>query len=211
MLQKIKAVVINRNLVTTLKNTVDFLSKEPRVETIIFDQDSSYPPLLEYYKTQNVVYNNLNEGPYSAWKIENLTDNHYIIADSDCNYDGIPDDWLDKMLDCLNRSKYDKVGFSLKIDDLPNNTIGEQVRNHESRFWQSRCEFGWIADLDTTFSMYRARTGFQYQAVRLFEPYTIKHIPWYLEDDISEEWKYYLKNSNSFSTWGTRLKDIHKL
>ena len=211
MSQKIKAIIVNRNLVTTLKNTVDFLSKEPRVEVIIFDQDSSYPPLLEYYKTQNVIYNKSNEGPYSTWKIKNLNDNHYIVADSDCNYDSVPDDWLDRMLDCLNRSKYDKVGFSLRIDDLPNNTIGEQVRNHESRFWQSKCEFGWIADLDTTFSMYRARTGFQYQAVRLFEPYTIKHIPWYLEDDISEEWKYYLKNSNGFSTWGTRLKNIHKL
>ena len=49
--QKIKAFIVNRNLLTTLKNTVEFLSKEPRVEVVIFDQQSDYPPLLEYYKT----------------------------------------------------------------------------------------------------------------------------------------------------------------
>ena len=48
---KIKALLINRNLLTTLKNTLEFLRKEPRVEIHILDQESTYPPLLEFYKT----------------------------------------------------------------------------------------------------------------------------------------------------------------
>ncbi len=99
MSNKIKAVVVNRNLLTTLKNTVEFLSKEPRVKVVIYDQQSTYPPLLEYYKTQNVLYNTENGGPYSVWGIPNINKDYYIIADSDCTYDGVPEDWLDKMLD----------------------------------------------------------------------------------------------------------------
>lgn len=211
MLQKIKAVIVNRNLVTTLKNTVDFLSKDPRVEVIILDQQSTYPPLLEYYKTQNVIYNGSNDGPNSAWSIKHLSDYHYIVADSDCIYDDIPSDWLDKMLWCLNNSKHNKVGFSLKIDDLPDNTIANQAKEHESKFWTNKCEFGWVADLDTTFSLYRAGKGFQYQAIRLFEPYTIKHTPWYLEENMTDEWKYYLQHSSGISVWGSRLKTIYNL
>ena len=46
-----KAIIVNRNLLSTLKETVEFLSKESRIDVIIYDQQSTYPPLLEYYKT----------------------------------------------------------------------------------------------------------------------------------------------------------------
>lgn len=211
MLQKIKAIIVNRNLVTTLKNTVDFLSKDSRVEVIIFDQQSTYPPLLEYYKTQNVLYNNSNGGPYSAWGIAELNRHHYIVTDADCTYDDVPDDWLDKMLYCLDNSGHNKVGFSLKIDDLPDNVIANQAKQHESKFWTNSCQFGWVGEIDTTFALYRAGTAFQYQAVRLFEPYTIKHVPWYIENDMNEEWEYYLKHSSGISVWGSRLKTLYNL
>lgn len=211
MLQKIKAVIVNRNLVTTLKNTVDFLSKDSRVEVIIFDQQSTYPPLLEYYKTQNVLYNNSNGGPYSAWGIRELNNHHYIVTDADCTYDDVPDDWLDKMLHCLDNSQNNKVGFSLRIDDLPDNVIANQAKHHESKFWTNSCQFGWVGEIDTTFALYRAGTAFQYQAVRLFEPYTIKHVPWYIENDMNEEWEYYLKHSSGISVWGSRLKTLYNL
>lgn len=211
MLQKIKAIIVNRNLVTTLKNTVDFLSKDSRVEVIIFDQQSTYPPLLEYYKTQNVLYNNSNGGPYSAWGIRELNNHHYIVTDADCTYDDVPDDWLDKMLHCLDNSQNNKVGFSLRIDDLPDNVIANQAKHHESKFWTNSCQFGWVGEIDTTFALYRAGTAFQYQAVRLFEPYTIKHVPWYIENDMNEEWEYYLKHSSGISVWGSRLKTLYNL
>jgi hypothetical protein len=68
-----------------------------------------------------------------------------------------------------------------------------------------------VGEVDTTFALYRARTAFQYQAVRLFEPYTIKHVPWYIENDITDEWKYYLKHSSGISVWGSRLKNLYNL
>jgi hypothetical protein len=209
MSNKIKAVVVNRNLLTTLKNTVEFLSKEPRVEVIIYDQKSTYPPLLEYYKTQNVLYNTENGGPHSVWGIPNVNKGHYIVTDSDCIYDGVPTDWLDKMLESLNIIDSNKVGFSLRLDDLPDNKLTRQVKDHESRYWINKCQFGWIADIDTTFALYRPSSGFSYNAVRLSEPYTIKHTPWYLDENMSDEWKYYLEHASGISTWGMKLKETY--
>jgi hypothetical protein len=211
MSKKIKAIIVNRNLLTTLQNTVEFLAKEPRVEIVIYDQQSTYPLLLEYYKTQNVIYNTENGGPHSAWGIPNMNNGYYIVADSDCIYDGVPEDWLDRMLEVLNSTKYEKVGFSLRLDDLPNNEFTTQVKNHESQFWVNKCKEGWVADLDTTFSLYKPNSGFTYQAIRLPEPYTIQHVPWYLDENMSDEWKYYLKNASGVSTWGSRLKQIHNI
>lgn len=216
MLEKIKAIVVNRNLLTTLKNTVDFLAREPRVETIIFDQDSTYPPLLEYYKTCNVkvVFAGANGGPHSSWGPlirPETKDNYFIIADPDCEYTGVPDDWLDRMLDVLNNTPVFKVGFSLEIDDLPDHALSADVRNTETRYWTEKNEYGWVADIDTTFALYRPNSPFSYKALRLDKPYCIRHIPWYItEDTINDEWRYYLDSVSGISTWGSKLKLLIK-
>ena len=59
----IKAIIINRNLLTTLKNTIEFLRKEKRVNEIhVLDQQSTYGPLLDYYKSipETVHYSSTN-------------------------------------------------------------------------------------------------------------------------------------------------------
>ena len=141
--QKIKAFIVNRNLLTTLKNTVDFLLKEPRIDVIIFDQQSDYAPLLEYYKTVNatVVYSPTNAGPHSVWG-ETLkgyfNTEPFIVADSDCIYDGVPSDWLDKMLNVLNTTTVFKVGFSLNTEDLPDSEVGKQAKEWEAKYWTKK-------------------------------------------------------------------------
>jgi FkbM family methyltransferase len=213
-MEKIKALIVNRNLLTTLKNTIEFLKKEDRVEIWVLDQESTYPPLLEYYKTNpcNIFYSK-NEGPNSCWngrynKIKGSEP--FIVADSDCIYDGVPSDWLDKMLEALDKSGKNKVGFSLRIDNLPDSKIGKQARLHESKYWVNKTKYGWDADVDTTFALYKAKSGFSYSALRLDEPYTIKHVPWYLdENSLTDEWRYYLKEAVSFSTWGDKIKKLY--
>lgn len=212
-LQKIKVFIVNRNLLTTLKNTVEFLLKEPRIEVVIFDQQSDYPPLLEYYKTVNVtvVYSLTNSGPHSVWGEQlkkYFNDLPFIVTDSDCTYDNVPNDWLDKMLNILDTTSIFKVGFSLNIEDLPNTEIGKQVKEWESKYWNKKTELGWDAHIDTTFAMYRSYSGFSYDALRLDKPYCIQHIPWYLtKENITEEWKYYLNTISNVSTWGMKLKN----
>jgi hypothetical protein len=209
-MSKVKVLLINRNLLTTLQYTLNFLRKEPRVEIHILDQKSTYPPLLEFYKTiSEKVHYSENEGPYSAWhhRYNHLRKNYFIVADTDCIYDNVPDDWLDVMLHAINQPGSPKIGFSLEIEDLPNTDIGKQAYKHESKYWENKIDLGWDAHVDTTFALYRANMAFSYDAIRLDRPYCIKHAPWYLDKScIPEEWRYYLDNANGLSTWGTRIK-----
>lgn len=204
---KIKAYIVNRNLLTTLKSTVDFLSKEPRVEVVVYDQQSTYPPLLEYYKTQNVIYNTENGGPYSVWKLPNVNDDYYIVADSDCTYEGVPDNWLDVMLESLKEVGLPKVGFALSVNDLPDNPVANEAKELELRYRLKRCRHGWLSSIDTVFCLYRPKSEFSYNAIKLFPPYEIKHVPWYLDETMSDEWKYYLEHASKISTWGMKLKE----
>ena len=208
---KIKALLVNRNLLTTFKNTLEFLRKEPRVEIHILDQESTYPPLLEFYKTiTEEIHYAKNEGPYSAWNpnYEHLRKGYFIVADTDCMYDNVPDDWLDVMLDALDNSEVFKVGFSLEIEDLPNTELGRETHAYESKYWQKKTSYGWDADVDTTFALYKPNSAFSYKALRLDRPYTIQHVPWYLDICcIPEEWEYYLEHASSVSTWGINIKN----
>jgi hypothetical protein len=213
MSEKIKVFIVNRDLHTTLKATVDFLSKEPRVETIIFDQQSTYPPTLEYYKEcgKEIVYNDRNGGPQSVWGLK-FNNEHFIVTDSDCTYTGVPDDWLDVMLRVLEDNSAFKVGFSLRIDDLPVNPITNDVKQWEAGYWKTKNIHGWVADVDTTFALYRPHSPFSYSGIRLDIPYCIRHMLWYItKENISEEWKYYLEHASGVSCWGTKLKtQLHK-
>lgn len=213
----IKAIIINRNLLSTLKNTVEFLRKEKRISEIhILDQDSSYVPLLEWYKTipETVHYSKNNNGPYVAWssQFNHLRDDYFIVTDPDCEFDEVPSDWLDKMLSALSKhSDIPKIGFSLKISDLPDSEIGLAAFKHEFKYWEKAKIDVWDADVDTTFALYRPNQGFTYNAARLDSPYSIKHIPWYLDvNDLPEEWKYYLHYAENVSTWGSKIKKAIK-
>jgi len=206
----IKAIIVNRNLLTTLQNTIEFLKKEDRVSEIhVLDNQSTYPPLLDYYKKAPIKVHYLkdNHGPQHAWDSK-FTDirnaDYYIVTDPDCTYDNVPADWLDKMLD----AREDKVGFSLEINDLPDTEIGRQAKEHESKYWTVPHVHGWNSHIDTTFALYSKGMRFTYDAVRLDRPYTIKHEPWYItKENITPEWRYYLDNITPVSTWGIRIKD----
>jgi len=215
MSEKIIALIPNRNILTTLKGTIDFLLKDPRVEVVIFDQLSTYEPLREYYKTLpervEVVYSNTNGGPNSVWDLylSYCKTNYFIVADPDCDYTGVPDDWLDKMLHVLEHSGVSKVGFSLEIDDLPKNEYTDTVKHWESKFWIDKNEYGWVSEIDSTFALYRPNSEFTYKAIRLDKPYCIKHVMWYFwENTLSPEWKFYLENISDLSYWGNRLKKL---
>jgi hypothetical protein len=215
-LKKINAFIINRNLVSTLKSTIDFLKQDNRIQIIVLDQNSDYPELLEYYKhiqDEVIIYKyNFNEGPHSVWdqRVCYLhNDNPFILAYSDCTYDNVPDNWLDIMLNILNTTNYFKVGFSLSLDDLPKTEMLDRILATETQYWKNKCDRGWIAHIDTTFALYRSHSGFSYDGLRLDKPYTIKHIPWYLtKNNVTKEWLYYVNNVTGVSTWGSILKNI---
>lgn len=202
---RINAFIVNRNLYTTTKNTVDFLLKDERIKVFILDQGSTYEPCLNYYKNceAEVVYLK-NIGPYSPWskEISKLyNEEPFIVTDPDCDYENIPKDWLDKMIYTLDNSKYFKVGFSIEVNDIPKTNKGKKIIDWEKKYWEWYDEKfdGYVGLTDTTFCLYRQKSVFAYNSIRLNRPYTIKHIPWYL-NELNEEWSYY-KNNCKFGHW----------
>ena len=61
--------ICNRNLLTWPKNAVEWFNKIPDLRPIIIDNDSTYQPLLEWYKNCpcEVKYHKTNGGPFVAW------------------------------------------------------------------------------------------------------------------------------------------------
>jgi hypothetical protein len=203
-LKKIPIIINNRNRFTYLMQLIQWLEKAGYTNIFIIDNDSTYPPLLEYYsKTPYPVFQlKENVGHLSLWKtgiIKQFESDYYIYTDPDvlpveeCPLDAI--EVLMKKL--VQYSEVEKIGFGLKIDDLPDHYDQKQtVIDWENRFWKKQVETGlYDAEVDTTFALYRPYTnGYRWvqKAYRTGGIYIARHLPWY-ENSLNptEEDKYY--------------------
>ena len=198
-----------------LKKLLDWLEKVEMRNIFIIDNASTYPPLLKFYQTtrHTVIRLKANIGYKALWN----TSIHlwfkglpYIYTDSDvlpleeCPLSVI--DFFQKTLE-----KYpdiNKVGFGLKIDDLPDHYQNKQgVINWEKKFWvQPISELLYKADIDTTFALYRPLSVKQQwgKTLRTGGNYLVRHLPWYENpNDLSEEEIFYRKHTIG-SAWYTK-------
>jgi hypothetical protein len=207
-------VINNYNRLACLCRLVDRLKGDGYLNIYIIDNNSSYGPLLSYYQKNDlkVFYLNQNVGYLALWKTDlykYFIDDYYVYTDPDIiPDDGCPSNYLEvfkKFLD--DWPVLDKVGFGLRIDDLPSHCrLKEEVIKHESNFWASRLADNLFdAPIDTTFALYRpgasgeaavttsGRTGF---------PYVAQHRPWYVNhSNLSEEDKWYSKCKKTDTHW----------
>ena len=100
----------------------------------------------------------------------------------------------------------DKVGFSLKIDDLPNHYRHKKnVLLWEGQFWHDKISNKlYRAPIDTTFAMYRPGQGHENgKSLRTAPPYEARHLPWYQDSrNPSEEDRHYAANADRLiSNW----------
>jgi glycosyltransferase involved in cell wall biosynthesis len=83
----IKVVINNRNRLTTTKNMVEkLLVLNPLLDIIILDNGSTYPPLLEWYKTIHCQkYFLENQGHLALWSIglDKKLGDYFVYTDSD--------------------------------------------------------------------------------------------------------------------------------
>jgi hypothetical protein len=167
------------------------------------DNDSSYEPLLAYYEQtpHEVLRLGVNLGPEAIWKANILdvigTRGTYVLTDSDVVPDeAAPSDAVGHFSELLARyPDVDKVGFGLRIDDLPTTyRFHQEVLDWEPQFWTEEIEPGvYRADLDTTFALYRASVRKRtLTALRTGFPYVARHLPWYCDSERpSDEERYY--------------------
>lgn len=202
-----------RDRVTCLAALVQWLESAGQERIYLLDNDSTYPPLLDYLAASphTVVRLGANVGHRAAWESGAIAAvcgdrEHFVVTDPDVvPVEECPADALDVFREILDLiPDCSKAGFGLRIDDLP---VGFTFRNDvvawESRFWTNELAPGiYAAPIDTTFALHRPGTPYQLTgAVRTGMPYVARHLGWYVDSgDPSDEDAYYQAHARRDST-----------
>lgn len=206
--------IISFNRLTYLKTLIDRLKEMGYSNINIIDNDSSYQPLLDYYGTVDCKVFRMadNYGHMVFWdcdEFKEYRDDLYIVTDPDIIPDEkCPNDFAEVFYGYLKKyPRAKKVGFSLKIDDIPEDApLYRDVVEWEQQFNTYKIPFtnAFAADIDTTLALYipdkiDASRRFL-TAIRTGAPYQARHLPWYQKkDEVTEEQMYYAEQrSNGF-------------
>ena len=217
-LKNIPVIINNRNRLTFLKQLIEWFEKAGMKNIYILDNDSSYPLLLDYYKTitHKIIYLKKNIGYTALWdspQFHELKKSYYIYTDPDVfPVENCPIDFVNHLYDILKKHpEVEKVGLGLIIDDLPDHySSKKQVLELEGKYWRKKItEDLYDADVDTTLALYRpfaegnAETC---KAYRTTGKYMLRHLPWYVNSgDLSEEEIFYRNNVSKTSAYWSNL------
>lgn len=213
-------IINNFNRYTMLKDLVGCFEKRGYGNIYIIDNNSTYPPLLEYYNTIPYHVFRLKENlGFMSFKKSGIykmfRNKYYVYTDSDIFLpDSCPDDFIEFFFNELKSHKYiSKVGNALRIDDLPDcYKFKTQVLEWESKHWENNVgNDRFIARIDTTIALYRP--NFMVGSLcpgnhlRIAGKYTAVHRPWYLDsDNLDEEEKYYIMSAKQSTFWTIKTK-----
>ena len=214
--------IVCRDRLTCLLGLLDWLEAVGHDrEVYLIDNDSSYPPLLDFYKRtrHKVLWMGGNYGHRVGWTndvLRPLTQGRkFVYTDPDViPIEGCPPDAIERMAKVLDKDGAAvKCGFGIKVDDLPD-WCRDGIQAWEARFWNDFVGRvgGYRAPIDTTFALYAgfATKKFKYKpAWRLPEPYLLRHLPWYVDPNaLSDEDEYYRAHADiKVSNWSRYVVD----
>jgi hypothetical protein len=199
--------IISRDRLSSLIELASWLLLAGHDEIYIVDNSSTYPPLVKWLDETDITVVRLAENhgplaPFIAGVVAQYAANRrFVITDPDViPTEESPLDAISYFSNLLDRyPDIVKVGFGLRIDDLPNRyRARSDVIAHEGQFWSTEVEPGvYIAPIDTTFAIYRAGTPFVIKpALRTGAPYLARHLPWYADSSSpTAEQLYYEQHS----------------
>lgn len=207
--------IISFNQLDNLKKLIAFLWHKEYYNIVIIDNNSTYKPLLNYLSTldnkMTIFRLKKNFGHRVFWKkkelFENYTKGYYAITDPDILPDkNCPEDFLLQFKKILDRNpQIDKVGFSLRIDRIPDyNPNKQKIINWEKKYWIKTGKAGnYIAEIDTTFALYRPGKPFiSYKGIRSKYPYIASHESWNIDPmALTKEQEYYSYMANNSNSW----------
>lgn len=184
----------------------EYLNALGHFDITIVDNDSTYEPTLEWYKTSSfrTLYLGENYGHNCVWgkdiaQAEVGLDEFFIVTDPDLEIWTMPPNFLDYLLKAFElNSEIIKAGPSLRIDDLPDYfPLKSGIMESESIFWREQLiPDYYMAPIDTTFALYKhdriqGRYG-GHHAIRVAGDCTVRHLPFYLDrNNLSDEMKNY--------------------
>lgn len=219
----IPIIIINYNQLDNLRILVSFLLERKIENIIIVDNNSTYPPLLDYYRTirdlVKVEIMNKNHGHMVFFENKILQEKYargyYFVTDADIiPNENLPLNFIELMIKKMDKYNFSiqKVGFALDIKTIPDHyPLKQKVLNWESQYWKKELETDiFMAPVDTTFALYKPKypANFKvkpskfYRAIRLAGNFTCKHMGWYLDHkNLSEEQIYYINTSSESASW----------
>lgn len=220
----IPIILNNHNTFAALQGMVEYL-KQLGEDIFIVDNNSTYPPLLDWYATKPVTevfmlgHNRWkHHAPWRSLIVEKVMPKtgNYVVSDPDLDLTGIPLDVLDLLHTGLQQhARYTKAGLSLRLDDIPDaNPLKHQIVNWERQWWTNRLNASFYsASIDTTFAMYRvgvkAQVGGRHADLRAAPPYCCRHIPWYVtEDNLTDEDIFRYSLSDIGGHWSPRIRNL---
>lgn len=217
--KSIPIIIISYNQLFCLQKLISFLKTADYNNIVIIDNNSNYPPLLKYFDEieKDVKIHRLykNYGHRVFWKQTDLyqkyAKGYYVVTDPDIvPINDCPADFMNVFKKYLDENpEVNKVGFSLRIDDIPNSNKEKQtILKWEKQFWKKQdINANYIAKIDTTFALYRPKNILGiwldfFKAIRVKYPYIAKHGGWYVDsNNLTEEQEYYIKTVNKSSSW----------
>jgi hypothetical protein len=222
----IPLIINNYNRLQILQEQLDWLYTLEGISGIlIVDNDSNYEPLLKFYESLRghqrvqVVYLEHNSWRKGAAELTTqLLKKHpfVIVTDPDLlPYPNTPTDLVARLKAVAEQyPKYNHVGTSLEINDLPDhNPLKDNIFHHESKYWKNPLPGDptvFEAPIDTTFAIYKKGSVIEQlePALRLNRPYTLKHVDWYQDPNVrTPEYNHYMQTAKIFATWATELKN----
>lgn len=188
--------IIVFNRLSYLKQMIAFLEEHQLKNIHIIDNCSSYPPLLAYlektpYQVHRMKKNYGHMVFFEAPEFKKVRETeYYVLTDPDViGVEECPKDFMSYFYYILDKyPSFNKVGFSLKTDDLPNiSQATPWIKSWEKLFYKHKLNwfkpYLYNSSLDTTFAMYRPQKNWRsksfYKAVRTGFPYEARHLPWY--------------------------------
>jgi hypothetical protein len=213
----IPVIINNRNLYTWVVEMVDKIKTYENVgDIIIIDNDSDYPPLLEWYETNPcTIYKTQNFGHTAPWHVlSDLLKNseYYVITDADMGLLETPSNTLLYLKENLDLFGLNKIGLGLNWEIVKEDSLYyNHLQSYEKNRWLNSNNINNIyidIPIDTTFAMHKKGTGYFIGGASTTYPYVARHYPWEFTKETyenNEEFKYYIKNANGSSSYKTYL------
>lgn len=200
--------VNGRDRLMPLRHLVDWLEHAGHGRITLIDNDSAYPPLLEYLAAtpHTVVRLGENLGSRALWLADLMPQGEfYVYTDPDCvPIDDCPPDLIGHLHEMLVAWGFPKIGPGLYLDDVPENF--EHLDWERSLVAPERQLAPGVFNslIDTTFALYAPGVGFTYTAIRLGLPYQVRHAcPSWYGGVLSEEDRFYLSRARTDACHGS--------
>ena len=205
-----------RDRLGVMKKLIDWLLDAGYRNLIILDNNSTYPPLLEYYNNiermrggyVKIVRFKKNLGYRALWYsgiLEQMKiSTPYVYTDPDVlPIERCPKNFVKRLMEILDSNhEVRKVGLGLVWEDV---TFfdEEETQKRESIFYVGR-QVGdnlFYAQVDTTFALYANVRHYNLRfSMRTTGNLMAYHLPWYFDyDNLPEDEKYYMAHANKNS------------